>query len=239
MFRTKTKILPICTMMLLFLATGFLLNSTQVHAEFIDWDYELEQLSVDYSKSIGICGNENYYVKMGKRLENSAAINVKSSDENMVSAELVKKGSKKNTIHLRRVNNGTAVITITVQYKNGNTSEYPINVTSYKHIRPIKKYKIGKYKLGFKESNLSTYIIPEGSKKVLQKGKISITPQSGWKLKKITQKKYGKNKKRKKIKNKSKITIKNYQQIITATFYNAEKNLWYPLYYTIETPEEE
>lgn len=175
---------------------------------------------VKYQKNIGISLDDKILVTtvdLGSRASNAKKVTVKSSKKSVVEA---KASSDKKSISLFANKAGSAKVTVTVTKKNGKKSSYPINVTVYKYINPVKSFKIGSKSFSFKKKSQQEWSPEYGFYDEKMKAKISVTPKAGWKLKAI----YTNNDK--KVKNKSKVTIKGTDfTYFIAEFYNAKQKL--------------
>ena len=175
---------------------------------------------VNYQKEIGILVDEPVIatsVKMGAKVKNAKKITVSSSKKNIVDAWMTT-DNKDVVLSANKV--GKAVVTVKVNYKNGKTSSYPINVTVYKYTNPVKKFKIGNKSFSFKKKWSWQWTPDSGYYDDVIKAKLSITPNSGWKLRKIYT--HG----GKAVKNNSTVKIdgKKYTYYL-AVLYNSKKKL--------------
>ena len=137
---------------------------------------------VKYKKSIGALTDSVWQINMGKKLKGATKVTVKSSNKKIAKQAFKwDKDSGKYLFIMTGSKKGTAKLTIKVTTKKG-TSKYKCTIKTYKYKNPLKALKIGKKNIASKYKKQLYYETGE-----LSKGshKISVTPASGWKVRKI------------------------------------------------------
>ena len=131
-------------------------------------------------------------------------------------------GASKPTLFIYPEKIGTGTVTLKYKYK-GKTTSYKLKIKVTKYVCPGKSIAFGKYKYLSKESTLFatkgytlTYMLLDGVTKKYS-GKFTVTPKSGWKVKKIIKETAAG--KKSKVKNKSKVKV-NGQTIFHITMEN-------------------
>ncbi len=151
--------------------------------------------SLSYSKNVTVylSAKKSGLVDFDIEVKNATAklVNVKTSNSKVgVVATHYSKKQKKATISLRAGSSGTSKVTFKVK---GKSKTYTVNVTVKKYTNPVKTLKVtgvssGKNLAGKFSSNSSGNV--SKLKGNTSNAKLTVTPKSGWALRKVQVKNY-------------------------------------------------